>query len=127
MIDIIIKLVAAAGAYFIADKVTQKHTGKHIHEHVFAWWNNMRDELASWIHQHPEYKINQISLRIVEGLDNMAISAYKAANQIKLRLGAVDQRQNDHFVTVREVSAEELLRQFPEFRNGDIIKQIYSQ
>jgi len=108
--------VAVVG-YLLADKVVKATTDKHIHEHVFQWWCEMRDYLNMWLAVNAHLGIRRVGVVILDKLDNFTVRTKQLADRVILRVVAHDKNGCDHEVTSREVSRQEALAQFPALAN----------
>jgi hypothetical protein len=96
-------------------------TGKHLHEHAFNWWCELNDEIKSWLHQNQNLKIRQTFLEILIGVDNFVVRAKQTADTVTISCFGVDERQNRHQITTREVSRKEALVRFPEIQHHPVL------
>ncbi len=108
--------VAVVG-YLLADTVVKSTTDKHIHEHVFQWWCEMRDYLNRWLAVNPHLGIRNVGVVIVDTIDNFSVRAKQLADRVTLRVVAHDKNNYVHEVTSKEVSRQEALAMFPGLAN----------
>jgi hypothetical protein len=105
-------LEAIAGA-IITDAIVKKTTGKHIHEHVFGWWCEMRDYIAQWLHANQSLGIRRIGLVVLDWVDDCAVQTKRTADRVTVRIFACDAQQKGYEICTQELSREEVLAQFP--------------
>jgi hypothetical protein len=110
--------IIAIGSYIIADKVTEKLTGRGIPEHVFQWWCEMRDYLNRWLAVNKQLGIHTVGVVILDKIDNFAVRTKQLADRVTLRVVAHDKNGCVHEVTSGEVSWQEVLAQFPGLANS---------
>ena len=118
MWDVLIKGGIALGGvvagYLVADKVTEVATGKHIHQHLFAWWCRVRDAINAWVSQNRQFAVARYIGYINEKADEIACNLKK---KIDLQIWAVDNNQvHQPVVTETSISVEELAKQYPGFK-----------
>jgi hypothetical protein len=121
MIDLLFDALVAAGSYLFADTAVKAGTGKHIHEHVFQWWCEMRDCLAGWLREHQELGITRVGIAVLDRLDGIVVRTKNMADKITLLVFAVDAQEQGYDVQTREVSLEEAYMQFPELKDNPIL------
>ncbi len=108
----LLKLTAAAvGAYLAADVVSRLTTNKALHQHAFAWWNQMRDRILAWCQNNTSLGVTSVVGHLTQTLDDAAVAAkrhlvFTAVGETKER-GAIT-------ITQEVVSADEVARLFPE-------------
>ncbi len=103
------KVIMAIVAAIIADTVVKKKSGKHIHQHVLAWWNRVRDYIVNWAHMHGyTYAINVVLLvdKIMVGMARLTIKAHPKNDS------------RDQVITTEKLSWDEVIRQFPALRSS---------
>lgn len=116
MIDLI-KGVFAVGvavvAYFAADEVTKRRTGKHIHQHAADWFQAFRQRWQEWLKDNPDVRVlffDPDDLRnTVAGLRETVASAYKRGRkEVKAKLFGLDERNECRVIGDAEVSLDQL-------------------
>ena len=124
--DFIFKILIAIGAYLIGDALTQEHTGKHIHEHLFEWWCRIRDRIIEYRRQH--YGNYDIVIQAVEIADRIATGAKRATDKLLKAYAAEKIGGNSYNLNVKiteeVVSKAELFKQFPQLQtatNGEVV------
>ena len=120
MWNILIGAALAVGGYVFADAVVADVTGKHIHEHIFKWWCEMRDQLTNWLSKNGRRRINRIALVVLDKLDSMAVRTKKRADKITLGMYGHNKSKKYEIMT-REVSKKEAIKMFPDLRNGPVL------
>jgi hypothetical protein len=115
-------LEGVAGAV-AADFVVNKTTGKHIHEHLFEWWCEVRDYIAGWLREHANLKVQKLGVAILDKLDGVVVNTKRMVDRLTLGWFAVTSDEQGHEICTREVSAEEAMAQFPELRSSPILIQ----
>lgn len=122
--DALVKaLIAAAGvviAYFIADKVVEQKTGRHIHDYVFEWWCKLRDKVVEWMQNHPEIPLLGVVGRFIEKADNYACKAKKKMDGI-FKVKAIDTSKKAHHITEVVLTREEAEEAFPELKSKTFV------
>ena len=122
MIDQIGKLVIAliggaiaAAIYTATDESVKVRTGQRIHQHIFEWWNEMRDEISSWLHKnHKNKNITWVVLRVLDAIDGYRVETQNTTNKITLGAVALTDKDENIIITERIVLKDELAQQFPE-------------
>jgi hypothetical protein len=127
MINQILKLFlflgGAVATHFVADKVTEKYTGKHIHEHVFEWYRRLHDTLSAWLHTNQDrLGISKILLVALDYVDKAVCKAKKKSDKITIAVYGVSAQEVLHEVTEEEVPLEEALEKFPDFSKNTMIE-----
>ncbi len=69
----IFDVAVAVVGYFLADTVIKATTDKHIHEHIFQWWCEMRDYLNRWLAVNTHLGIRTVGVVILDKIDNLAV------------------------------------------------------
>lgn len=121
MIDVVIKVAFAVATYVAASEIVKELTGKHIHQHVFGWWCEMRDSILAWLNKNPHLKTNRIAVVALNYVDNGAVRLKKVGDKVTLKfsavagLGKVRVTQHDkvYDICTREVPLHEALKMFP--------------
>jgi hypothetical protein len=114
----------AAGTAVLVDLYIKETTGKHIHEHIYQWWCEIRDTISDWLNQFSYLPIRKIGLLILDSFDGFAVRTKHMADRITLGIYAEDANGNNYEVTsVRELSTDEVLKQFPEFSQCSLLVQ----
>lgn len=123
MIDALIKIAIGIGVYLFADAVTEEVTGKHIHEHVCQWWQELSATIQEWLHVHKDQLgVTQIMIealalgdkaagRIKHLADHVAIKVY-GLNSTGHRVGTIAED---------EVPREEVLKEFPQLAEKPVL------
>lgn len=124
MFDELIELAIAAGVAIIGDKVVKKTTGKHIHEHVFEWWCDLRDCIANWLTANRHLGVTDVALVVLDKIDGMAVRTKRMLDKITLAAVAFDKYEKETIIESREVPIEEVYERFPELRKNPLV--IYS-
>jgi len=114
------QLLALLGGAIAADWVVEKTTGKHIHEHVFEWWCDFREEIVSWLQDNQHLGINKLAMAVLDRIDGVAVRTKKMLDIITLAAVAIDEAGEETIVQVREVPVEEAYDLFPELRNTPV-------
>ena len=104
--DWLVKGILAIAGAIVADQATKAVTGKHIHEHLFAWWCAVRDKVLAWAHRNKHLGVVSYIGSIDEVLSN---------GMARLSVKGQTAEGRTYQVTVQEVDPDELLQQFPEF------------
>ena len=112
--------VAIGGAIF-ADTVVKETTGKHIHEHVFTWWCEIRDFVAAWLNQNQELGINRVALVVLDCFDDFAVRTKQMADRVTLGVAGISKNEAVYDICTREVSVAEALQMFPELQNQAVL------
>lgn len=107
----------AVGAYLFADTVVKRATDKHIHEHVFQWWCEMRDDINRWLAVNTHLGICRVGVVILDKCDNLAVRTKQLADRVTLRVIAHSKYKTNYTVADKEVSRQEALEQFPGLAN----------
>jgi hypothetical protein len=101
-----------------ANDMVKDKTGKNIHDHVFEWWCQIRDELQQWAMNHRNLQIRRLVLYVLDKCDNYVVRTKNIANQVTVQAWATDQNGTQYAVTSqRELTQAELFRQFPHLAN----------
>jgi hypothetical protein len=116
---------AAAVGYILGDSLVKKSSGKHIHQHVFKWWCELRERIQNWLHQRQHLGFKKLGLAVLVQVDGVAVRAKKIADKLTSLLGffATDGQRNLYEIETVEVSTAEALRQFPELREHTVLLQ----
>lgn len=120
--DFIFKLILwIIGILFVSNTVVKKTTGKHIHEHIYEWWNKIREAILNYRRKH-QYEEYDFVVRAVEIFDNAIIGMKRAGDKI-LEVYSANVHSNGlcqihEKVTEEVVSVEQLYEQFPMLRNS---------
>ncbi len=108
-------------AVWETDKVVTKTTGKHLHEHVFEWWCEMRDDIERWIREHSNLRIRKVCLALLNKADGVAVQAKRMTDKVTLRCFAISAKNQEYEICTKEVSqAEEAMAQFPDLRLSQV-------
>ena len=122
MIDLLVKAAIGIGALIFADAVTKEVTGKHIHEHVFEWWQKLRDTIQGWLHENKErLGVAHVMLLVLDACDDLAVRTKQIADRITIGAYGVDAKENVIEITQTEVSLEEALKQFPQLAEKPVM------
>ncbi|MBE7462999.1 MAG: hypothetical protein HS116_05825 [Planctomycetes bacterium] len=113
--DWLVDFAIAGIAGLLADAAIKETTGKHIHEHVFEWWCNLRDCITEWLGRNRHLRI-QIVVGYVTDLIDKGIRRGKRLMDVALGVAALDEQGQVHVVeeATSIVSAEEALQMFPD-------------
>lgn len=104
--DLIAKLIIGALGYAVADTITKKRTGKHIHQHVFEWYRRAHYVVTQWA--HTQGNINAV--RILAQIDHAVTGMY---NKVHMELFGKSRRQETPVLIYEEtVPLAELRKQF---------------
>jgi len=123
LINALWSAAAAAGSYAVADAAVTAGTGKHIHEHLFQWWCEMRDYLARWLHEHQTLGITRVGIAVLDRFDEIAVRTKKMADTITILAFAVDKQEQGYEIQTREVSEEEAYKLFPDLKGNPVLVQ----
>ena len=122
MIDALIKIGAVIVAAILADSFTKEVTGKHIHEHVYAWWKKLRETIETWLQQNKQQLgIAHVMLVVLDACDKLAVRTKHIADRITLGAYGVDAKENAIEIVQTEVSVEEALKQFPQLAEKPVM------
>jgi hypothetical protein len=116
-------LLSAAAGYMAADAAVTTGTGKHIHEHLFQWWCEMRDYLAHWLHEHETLGIARVGIAVLDRFDEIAVRTKQLADTITLLAFAVDKEEQGYDIQTCEVSEEEAYKLFPGLKDNPVLIQ----
>ena len=94
---------------FVLDAGIKEATGKHIHEHVFEWWNRIRDAIISYRREHAREKYDFV-LRAVEIADGLAVGMKRAADRL-VEVFAADVRDGGYCIIKEKVVEEVVSRE----------------
>jgi len=112
--DWLIQLVVAGVGYLATDTAVQAYTGKHIHEHVYAWWRNIMDKIVNFLHQNPNIYAQHTLLQVVDRFGCLVDMTKVAMDKVlKIETGVIDQYGNFYKVSEEHISKEELCELFP--------------
>jgi len=100
---------AAVAAYFASDVVSRVTTDKGLHEHIFQWWNNMRDTIQSWCDRNQSLGITRVVGYANQVIDNAAV----AARRLIAFVAQAETRHGPMKITEAVVSADEVAQLFP--------------
>ena len=103
-----IAIAGAVVAGVAATFVTKRVSGKHIHEHVFAWWARIRDSVLAWAHRNEHLEIQNVVVWLDNRASAMAHLVFEACT-----------RERDYKVTEEDVTMEEAYKMFPHLRTQD--------
>ncbi|HEY6183228.1 MAG TPA: hypothetical protein VIW67_13345 [Terriglobales bacterium] len=117
------KIIEIGAAIFAANWATKKITGKHIHEHAFRWWCDLREKIKNWLHANNQLNIQQVGIRLLDYADTIAVGTKRAADKVTLQIFGEDAWHRRHEITTRVVSWDEAVSQFPELRQGPVLMQ----
>lgn len=109
-------LIAGVAAYLAGDYIVHDVTGRHLHEHLFAWWCELKEFLQHWLMANRHLQVRAIGLTVLDALDDVAVQTKQTADKITLGLWGVDAQENGYEIVTRVVSVDEAMRQFPELR-----------
>jgi hypothetical protein len=118
------KIIEAAIALFIADKIVKETTDKHIHEHVFGWWCDLRENVKNWLHANSSLGIQQVGVTVLDHLDRLAVEGKRVADKVTLEVFGEDASKRRHSIITREVPLEEAMEKFPSLRQGPIMMKM---
>jgi len=116
----LVNLAVAAGAAILADTVVSEATGKHIHEHVFSWWCEIRDVVSNWLYANKHLQIAGVVGYVTEKID-LGFVFGKRKLDVVFKVVAIDEQDNLHVITEEVLSAEEALKKFPELKKQDFV------
>jgi len=111
--DLLGKLVIGAIGYLVADAVTKNYTGKHIHEHAYAWFRQAHDSAVRWAMAQD----NRQLLKILAVVDSIVTEGYIRFGNLRV-FGVNPQRQSPALICESRVPYDELVRQFGTMRQG---------
>jgi len=124
MWNLLIDAAIAIGGYAFTDAVVKEKTGRHVHEHVFSWWCEMRDCIANWLGQNQKLKkINRVALVVLDKIDTVVVRTKKMADRMTIGIYALDAQNNDYVIETREVDTNELLKMFPDLKTDPVLVQ----
>ncbi len=103
----LVRGIVAAATLVAASVMTKELTGKHIHEHLYAWWTKLRDDLLAWAHDNGHLAI----VSWVVWMDNRVSGVARLVFRARTDQGTVT-------VCEEELSLEEALEMFPELRQS---------
>jgi hypothetical protein len=98
-------------AAIVADAVVESCTGKHIPEHVYAWWCDLCEMISTWQASHRHLAIARFVGRVTEVLDHAASRA-----MVSFRVVAEASNGVEHVVTTRRIPSAELASKFPRLK-----------
>jgi hypothetical protein len=110
--DWLVDIGIAVVTYLLADIVTEKVTGEHIHEHVFKWWSRLRDAVSNWLQLNPRFPLNTFIGRVMSVIDRGVVAGKKRMD-VLFRVTAYDHDCNAYKITEEVVNARELLDKYP--------------
>ena len=116
MIDALIKIAIGIGVYLFADAVTEEVTGKHIHEHVCQWWQELSATIQEWLHVHKDQLgVTQIMIEALALGDKAAGRIKHLTDHVAIKVyGLNSMGQKVAKITESEVSHEDAIKEFPE-------------
>lgn len=132
MLGDIFEILVAVGGYLVADDVSKKHTGKHLHEHAFEWWLKIKEKIAGWLKAGTENKVTIACLGLLHKIDSLFIEVHKRLpsskeerqnfmkgkslqDKVKIKVRGFEKKQTTgKKITDEEVPLSELLQQFPD-------------
>lgn len=118
MLDYIIE---AAIGYVFGDWLTKKVTDKHIHEHVFAWWGELRDAFSSWLNENEHLGVNRVAVVVLEAVDDLALITKRGLDRVTLAVYGITRNDQEYEVVSQEVPLEEALKMFPDLQKSAVI------
>ena len=93
-------LLALIAGLFTADAVVKKKTDKHIHEHVFEWWDRTRDKIVAWADEVGSENIKYVMFYVDEVVTR--------ARKVSVQFTGVDKHSRESKITTETVSLDEL-------------------
>ncbi len=120
LLNLVIGVTAGAAVAVTADAVTKEITGKHILEHVYAWWNELREKIQTWVHEYkkknPDKNV-EIFLTCIHKTDNAAQWLYRTVARTKDK--RTNRLEKDEIIDQRELDHNEVEEQFPDLQHND--------
>ena len=121
MFHLLIDAAIAAGAAYFADAVVKDKTGKHIHEHIYDWWCEIRDYISAWLTQNKHLVINRVALIVLDAFDQFAVRTKQMADMITIGISGINRMDQDFDICTQEVSIAEVLEMFPQLRDNPVL------
>jgi len=109
------------GGALFADKVVTDKTGRHIHEHLFTWYCEIRDDVSAWLNKNRHLEINRIALVVLDRFDDIIVRTKKMADRVTLGVSGISKKEEVYEICTREVSIAEAIQMFPELRDQAIL------
>ncbi|MEQ2009308.1 MAG: hypothetical protein ABMA26_21205 [Limisphaerales bacterium] len=115
-------IIGGALAWLVGDAVSKHYTDKHLHEHVFDWYCELRDAVTDWLHQNSEKEIKYVGLKVVEWMDSGAVTAKRLADKV-VTLVAFAQTPGGRVYRIAEekIQAEQVVEMIPELTRQPIL------
>ena len=111
-------IIAGIAAILITDTVVTGITGKHLHEHLFEWWCELRDTLQRWLSANQRLGVRAVGLTVLDALDHVAVRTKQTTDMLTLGMWGMDAQENGYEIATREVPLAEAMRLFPELRQS---------
>jgi hypothetical protein len=121
MINLIGELIIGAAAAMLADHAVKNTTGKHIHEHVFEWWCELRDTIRQWLNQFSNIPVQNVAIIVLDHLDEFAVRTKHMADRVTIGTYAMATDQETYEITEIELSKSDALRQFPQLAQTSVL------
>ena len=121
MWNLLFDAAVAVGGYLLADTVVEGTTGKHIHEHIFTWWCELRDNISQWLNQNQNLKIKRVAFMILDRIDDFAVRTKKMADRVTIGVVGIDKNEVTYDISTQEASLSEVLQMFPEFKDNAVL------
>lgn len=115
-------IIGGALVWLVGDAASKHYTGKHLHEHVFDWYCELRDAVTDWLHQHSSRKLKYWGLKVVEWVDSGAVTAKRLTDKL-VTLVAFAQSPGGRVyrITEEKVSAKQVVEMEPELRHHPVL------
>ena len=127
MIGKLLEVLIGGAIAITASAITKELTGKHIHEHVFQWWCELRDFVSDWLVEHAALSVRKVCYFWIEKLDDAMIGMKKTGDMLTIGVAALDAHRELHEVTTKQISIEEALQVFPQLRDSVVLVQEVAQ
>lgn len=115
LLELAIEGAIAAGAYLVADAVVEDTTGKHIHEHVYAWWRSFMDSVVEFLHAYPQIPANHVMLQVLTWSGELVDTSKHYLDDVFRVEALVGTPYGEYYsVTEEQVTLGEFYEQFPE-------------
>ena len=121
MWNLLFDAAVAVGGYLFADSVVEGTTGKHIHEHLFTWWCELRDFVSQWLNKNQNLKIKRVALIVLDCFDDFAVRTKQMADRVTLGVAGIDKNEEVYEICSQEASVSEVLQMFPEFKDTAVL------
>ena len=109
-------IIAGIAAYIAGNYIVHDLTGKHLHEHLFDWWCELRDYFQQWLSANRHLSVCALGLTVLDAFDDVVVRTKNMTDRITLGMFGVDSKDQGYGIVTREVSVDEAVRLFPQLR-----------